>query len=382
MIVIKYEMKKCSVSIVLLVTVVLALLSLSPPVFADLYGYKNSKGLIIISATPKQVPQGYRLYKVIKATPKKRIAKPTGLHRVALNKKSPKKSVNNKRKKRKIKTKQKKKRKTKKSLRKKAKSIKTKHSKSLNKKEYCRTLKYEKLIHEEIVINNKTMIMHDDGGQANRLSLVSLKDDDLLSLDENQILKHALGEGEQSVLETQAIVPNGQPFKSYITILTKAVPVEEVICSESPYMMALRPKKSRSSGGLYWGKYNNLIMAASKKHGVDSALIRAVIHTESHFKPRVVSHAGASGLMQLMPFTAKRFGVKDIFDPAQNIDGGTRYLKWLLKHFKNDIRLVAAGYNAGENAVKRYKGVPPYKETRHYVKKVQKLMARYNKNEA
>jgi soluble lytic murein transglycosylase-like protein len=84
--------------------------------------------------------------------------------------------------------------------------------------------------------------------------------------------------------------------------------------------------------------------------------------------------------MQLMPFTAKRFGVKKIFDPAQNIDGGTRYLKWLLKRFKGDIRLVTASYNAGENAVKKYGGVPPYKETRHYVKKVKKLMLRYEQS--
>ncbi len=146
-------------------------------------------------------------------------------------------------------------------------------------------------------------------------------------------------------------------------------------------MVALVGKNKRKGGKLYWSRYNDLIMAASKKHGVDSALIRAVIHTESHFKPRVVSHAGASGLMQLMPFTAKRFGVTDIFDPAQNIDGGTRYLKWLLKHFNNDIRLVTASYNAGENAVKRYKGVPPYKETRHYVKKVKRLMVKYKNNE-
>ena len=92
---------------------------------------------------------------------------------------------------------------------------------------------------------------------------------------------------------------------------------------------------------------------------------------ESHFNPRAVSRAGARGLMQLMPGTARRFGVRDVHDPAQNIDGGTRYLKELMGMFDGRVDLVLAGYNAGEGAVMRYgRRVPPYAETRNYVKRI------------
>ena len=99
-------------------------------------------------------------------------------------------------------------------------------------------------------------------------------------------------------------------------------------------------------------------------------LIKAVIATESSFREMAVSHAGAQGLMQLMPQTAKRFKVKESFDPEQNIDGGAQYLKFLIKLFDNDMDLVLAAYNAGEGAVQKYGGIPPYPETINYVKKV------------
>jgi soluble lytic murein transglycosylase-like protein len=101
------------------------------------------------------------------------------------------------------------------------------------------------------------------------------------------------------------------------------------------------------------------------------------MHAESAFRPNVVSHKGAQGLMQLIPATAERFGVSDAFDPSQNIDGGARYLAWLLKRFDGDIQLAAAGYNAGEGAVDRFKGVPPYEETQRYVERVGILLQRY-----
>ena len=104
---------------------------------------------------------------------------------------------------------------------------------------------------------------------------------------------------------------------------------------------------------------------------LDPHLIHAVISAESAFNPRAVSHAGAMGLMQLMPATAERFGVTNPFDPVANISGGARYLRWLLTHFKNNLNLALAGYNAGEGAVKKYGNrVPPYKETRTYVGRV------------
>ena len=119
------------------------------------------------------------------------------------------------------------------------------------------------------------------------------------------------------------------------------------------------------------------IRAAASRHGVDEAVVRAIIHAESAYNPRAVSRVGAQGLMQLMPATARRFGVTDSFDPAQNIGGGVQYLAWLLKRYQGDLTLAAAGYNAGEGAVDRYKGVPPYNETRRYVERVRVLADRY-----
>lgn len=119
------------------------------------------------------------------------------------------------------------------------------------------------------------------------------------------------------------------------------------------------------------------ILAASSVHGVDPALIRAVIHAESSFNPNAVSRAGAAGLMQLMPATAQRMGVSDRFDPVQNVYGGTRYLKMLLGMFDGDIAKAVAAYNAGENAVIRHGGIPPYSETQAYVPKVLALYRQY-----
>jgi hypothetical protein len=124
----------------------------------------------------------------------------------------------------------------------------------------------------------------------------------------------------------------------------------------------------------YDGRYDSHILAASSAHGVSPDLVKAVIQVESEFDHLAVSSKGAQGLMQLMPFTARRFGVSDSFDPRQNIFGGVQYLRFLLDMFQGDVSLVLAGYNAGENAVTRYKGIPPYKETRGYVQKVRSLL--------
>ena len=112
------------------------------------------------------------------------------------------------------------------------------------------------------------------------------------------------------------------------------------------------------------------IAQAADRHRVSPLLVVAVIAIESNGKATAVSPKGAQGLMQLIPATAKRFGVTDSFDTAQNINAGAAYLSWLLAEFQNDVLLALAGYNAGENAVKRHKGVPPYTETRDYVAKV------------
>ena len=123
--------------------------------------------------------------------------------------------------------------------------------------------------------------------------------------------------------------------------------------------------------------YSAEIRAAARLHGVDEAVVRAIIHAESAFNPNALSRVGAQGLMQLMPATARRFGVGNAFDAGQNIEGGVQYLAWLLKRFNGNLTLAAAGYNAGEGAVDKYKGVPPYSETQRYVQRVGVLAERY-----
>jgi soluble lytic murein transglycosylase-like protein len=121
--------------------------------------------------------------------------------------------------------------------------------------------------------------------------------------------------------------------------------------------------------------YDRLIEEASIVYGVDAALIKAVMRTESAFNPIAESPAGAQGLMQLMPALAAEMGVTDVFDPRQNIMAGTRYLRQLLDATQGSIPLALASYNAGPGNVARYKGIPPFKETRSYVKKITALLA-------
>ena len=118
-------------------------------------------------------------------------------------------------------------------------------------------------------------------------------------------------------------------------------------------------------------RYSSMIENASKTHGVDSALVHAVITAESGYNPGAISKAGARGLMQLMPDTAARYGVRNISDPQENINGGVRYLRDLITMFNGNLELAVAAYNAGENAVIRHGNrIPPYAETVHYVPKV------------
>ncbi len=124
--------------------------------------------------------------------------------------------------------------------------------------------------------------------------------------------------------------------------------------------------------------YDDFIEDAAVRYKIPPALVRAVMHAESAFDPNAISHVGASGLMQLMPQTAREMYVKDIFDPKENIEGGVRYLRVLANEFDGDMVKMVAGYNAGPDAVKKYGGqVPPYAETQAYVRKVLSLYFQY-----
>lgn len=132
----------------------------------------------------------------------------------------------------------------------------------------------------------------------------------------------------------------------------------------------LRPRKDTT-------EFDGLIRAASRRHRVEFALVKAVIKAESAFDIRAVSPAGARGLMQLMPATAALHGVSNIYSPPQNIEGGVRHLRLLLNRYKGNLSLALAAYNAGAEAVQRYNGVPPYRETRQYIRRVLRYRKAY-----
>ena len=141
---------------------------------------------------------------------------------------------------------------------------------------------------------------------------------------------------------------------------------------------ALRPSVSVSMSSFVPVKpdeaYEDLIQEAARVHKIDAALIRAVMRTESSFNPTAVSPVGAMGLMQLMPALAREMGVIDPMDPRENIMGGAKYLSQLLSAHKGNVALTLASYNAGPGNVKRYRGIPPFKETRNYVRKITNLL--------
>jgi soluble lytic murein transglycosylase-like protein len=145
------------------------------------------------------------------------------------------------------------------------------------------------------------------------------------------------------------------------------------------WKLIIKEKRVHFNLGQNFEKYGAEILKASQRYSVDYNLVRAVIKAESNFDPRAVSRAGARGLMQLMPETASLLQVNDSFHPEQNIEGGVRYLRYLLTLFKNNLSLALAAYNAGEKAVFRYRGVPPYQETQTYVQRVLKYFQKYSR---
>lgn len=158
----------------------------------------------------------------------------------------------------------------------------------------------------------------------------------------------------------------------YVYVDANGVPNFTDSPSDSRYRLFLKDGVETGS------RYGPEIRHAASMSGVDAALIQAVIRTESGFDPKAVSVKGARGLMQLMPDTARIYGVEDAFDPEQNIQAGARHLGRLLSRFDGNLPLALAAYNAGENAVLKYGRVPPYNETTHYVSKVLSLYKRYS----
>ena len=148
------------------------------------------------------------------------------------------------------------------------------------------------------------------------------------------------------------------------------------IKNDSRYKLYMRTPKQTPKE--YIEKYEDVIQQASRRFGIESTLIKAVIQAESDFNHRAVSHKGAQGLMQLMPETADQMSVDNPFNPEENIFGGTRYLSSLLKRFNNNKHLALAAYNAGPEKVESYNGIPPYRETRIFVKRVLSYYRRYN----
>jgi soluble lytic murein transglycosylase-like protein len=174
-------------------------------------------------------------------------------------------------------------------------------------------------------------------------------------------------ERKDGITEYTNIKPAGKAFAVLFTYIATCVACD------------IHSKIDFARTALNIDAFKTEIIAAATDFGVDSALIRAVIHAESAFNPMALSNKGAQGLMQLMPGTAGDLGVTDAFDAAQNIRGGARYLAQLLKDFNGDAQLAIAAYNAGEGAVQKYRGIPPYDETQVYVQRVVTLRDRYQK---
>jgi soluble lytic murein transglycosylase-like protein len=156
---------------------------------------------------------------------------------------------------------------------------------------------------------------------------------------------------------------------------------------DSKFMLYIKESKDDAEGGTPLpvrytkdsNRFDHLIYEFSGKYQVDFALIKAMIRAESGFNPYAVSRKGAKGLMQLMPATALRMNVVDVYNPKQNIDGGVRYIKYLLSLFNNDLRLSLAAYNAGENLVSELRTIPPYRETVDYIRRVQSYYQSYQR---
>ena len=168
--------------------------------------------------------------------------------------------------------------------------------------------------------------------------------------------------------------PSGDNVKSFADVLKSSAKSEFGTLLTNPASINVQSQISSIQNNDYSNASRpqllSMISQVARKHGVDEKLVQAVIKQESGFNSKATSHCGAMGLMQLMPTTARGLGVKDAYNPVQNVEGGVKYLKNLLSKYNGNVILALAAYNAGSGAVDKYDGVPPYKETQNYVRSI------------
>jgi len=165
--------------------------------------------------------------------------------------------------------------------------------------------------------------------------------------------------------------PSGRIITNVNDVEPRPETPSETVAQRIPQVSPLQTQSAATD--LSESVLRSLVDSIAKDNGVDPALVDAMVRTESNYNPLAISSKGARGLMQLIPETGRRFGVQDFFDPRQNIEGGVRYIKYLLNMFDGNVDLSLAAYNAGENLVARLGRIPPYPETRNYVRKIRAL---------
>lgn len=192
---------------------------------------------------------------------------------------------------------------------------------------------------------------------------------ELVILEGGRVLKAASYrvEGQRAVIE----LASGGLLEMPMMRVDRVVD-DEISDEPEPPVPAGFQSSFRSSDTVPTTPYGELIFAAAKRHEISPQLVAAMVRAESSFDPKAVSHKGAVGLMQLMPATARRFGLtsSERYRPEKNLEAGVRYLRWLLDRYEGELPLALAGYNAGETNVQRYGGVPPFRETRNYIRRI------------